>query len=469
MTSLRTISKALALSVVIFASANTVWVMKAAGSQDVKSEKELEAHTPVVEEDAPKEDASKEEAGNTGDVLDENSLLRTSSSYEELPQGQLQPWRIVRRLQQIQDGIAAGQPFAQEQYAGQLEQASFDIAQLKDDTWEHERNLDALAVFLMIGGNQDLADKALRISSLGLKEKVFLEAALAFTRRDVSRANALMLLIDHNALPYSMSAQFALAKSMTVSSSNLEVAKSYLMEARRLAPGSLIEEASIRRAIRIAGEMKSFDDLYALYRTYLTRFSKSHYFSDFVRNVSFAAVRMPSKREKSVLNMLNEIIDYADEKQKASVAVYVARYAAISGRQELSTWAQSQTVGKLRPNSKLYTRMQLYAAASKIVQVEETAKTMDEALNINPELLDRSDLSILNAVNMLGSRILTSQEEMISEQAARLTVPNKTDKQKIQDIKIQEMVDQEVQENAILSKANMLFSDIEKLMPKGAK
>ncbi|MBO6814761.1 MAG: hypothetical protein JJ891_07860 [Rhizobiaceae bacterium] len=395
--------------------------------------------------------------------------LRKSSEYVELPSGEHQPWRAVRKLQKLQDDIVAGVPFAQDAYTEYLRIAAVEMDKLGDDAWEYERNLDALAVFLMFGGATELGYKALRKSSRERVHRIFLEAALSFVERDVGRAYGLMQVIDHTALPASMGAQLALAKSMTLSSSNLELSRTYLDEARRLAPGSLVEEASLRRLIRIAGETKSFESLKAYFQAYLMRFEKSYYFNDFVRNFGFAAVRMPARHETEILEMLNHLVRHTTTRQTASIAVYVARYAAISARSQLAAWSEMQTKGKLRPNSKLHTRMKLYAAASRIVMSEETMRTMETAGSISPEMLDQGDVKILNAVNLIGDRILMNQENMLLELETRMSAPDRSQKQKETDLQEQEVIRNEVEHNPVVQRATTLFEEIGSLAPELAQ
>ena len=183
---------------------------------------------------------------------------------------------LVRALQRLQDEIAVGKPRSLEAYRILLLRVSVWMEELDPSVWNHERNLDALAVYLLIGGKTELGYKALQTTKLEEWQKLTLEAALAYAERDAGTAYDRMLRIDHQALPPSISAQFALAKSMVSSSTDLELSAKYLQEARRLAPGTLIEEAALRRAIRISGETASFGEFVSMSKSYLHRFRKSH-------------------------------------------------------------------------------------------------------------------------------------------------------------------------------------------------
>ena len=234
----------------------------------------------------------------------------------------------------------------------------------------------------------------------------------AYAERDLGKAYELMLELDHLALPPSMSAQFALAKSMIVSSTNLDLALIYLREARRLAPGTLIEEGAIRRSIRIAGETKAIEDFYQLSRTYLRRFRSSHYFNDFLRNFGFALVRMPRNKEAELLDFLKEILSHVDDAQQVTVAAYIARHTIISGRRKISLWASNMALERLAEGSVLYKRMQLYSASVKIVNQENSQAAMAILETIIADKLDHTDQKILSTAKMLGKQILQNSAQV---------------------------------------------------------
>jgi chorismate synthase len=128
-----------------------------------------------------------------------------------------------------------------------------------------------------------------------------------------------------------------------------------------------------------------------------------------------------------------------------------------------------QTKGKLRPNSKLHTRMKLYAAASRIVMSEETMRTMETAGSISPEMLDQGDVKILNAVNLIGDRILMNQENMLLELETRMSAPDRSQKQKETDLQEQEVIRNEVEHNPVVQRATTLFEEIGSLAPELAQ
>ena len=365
----------------------------------------LPIHAHAAGSDAPAEATKEAQDSKQSEEAEVSgpSIARTTSSYAKLPEGKHQPWRLVRALQLVQDGIAAGKPGGLELYRRLLAKTSEWMLTQNRAVWQHERNLDAVAVYLLIGGNPEVGELAYTRSGLSYPQKLPLDAAISYANRDFATARELMAAIDHTALPASASAQFALAKSMIASSSDLATANKYLGEARRLAPGTLIEEASLRRALRISGETKNLDDFRMLSGIYFNRFRDSHYFSDYLKNFVFALVRMPD--EEKMLAEFKDLISEFNEEQQIAITSYAARKAITSGQTQLAQWASQWALGRLDEQSKLHTRMQLYAVAAGIVEKELIWESMETFETITRGELDESHQKLFDAVTSLSERI----------------------------------------------------------------
>ena len=331
--------------------------------------------------------------------------IRTQSSYAKLPSGEFQPWRMMRKLQKIQDNIAAGKPGALEEYRRMLVDYSDTMLNYGNEYWSHERNLDAATLYVLVGGNPQVGIHALENSSLGNVAKYTLKAAIAYNQRNVSEAYNMMNEIDPSVLPPSLAAQFALTRAMVTSSIDLDLTTKYLMIARKLAPGTLIEEASLRRQLRISGRKKNFDDFKYLSSTYIRRFGNSHYIGDFLRSFAYGIIQMPSDNQMEALEELKALFEDLSQDQILVILAYVARNATILGKTKLAHWSANQALEKFRPGSKLHTRMKLYAVASGIINEEHTEELSKLLTEIEMEALDLNDKKLFGAVSALSLRL----------------------------------------------------------------
>ena len=372
---------------------------------------ELNSASPAVDDVEQEEVVGEEVVEDTTDATEDEAetpkpTVRTGFGYEALPEGSQQPWRLVRGLQRAQDNIIAGRPRAEDAYRLLLVNLSRVMASLDNSVWNHERNVDALATFILLGGNTELGYKALQKTQLDELQTQPLKASLAFAQRDLARAQRLLAEFDPSALPPSMAAHFALARSMAVAATDIELAKTYLNEARKLAPGTLVEEAALRRLIRIAGETRSFDDLVFLSKTYMSRFRNSYYFKDFLTNVSFGLVRMPKEREEDVLSLLKQILANADMSEKVGVAIYVSRHSTLAGKKTLSYWTSELGLDLLPEGSRDYARLQLYKSAIDVVEKEKVPAALGMLEALQDFDFSEKDKLILSSALLLGKQIL---------------------------------------------------------------
>jgi len=335
------------------------------------------------------------------------SDFRVFSSYAELPSGKDQPWRLVRRLQQAQDLIAAGIPGAMENYRAMLLDSSQKMLGYQNHIWSFERNLDAAAIYVLIGGNPEVGKLALQKSYLGNASKSPLQAALAYNGDNFPEAYRMLNAIDPQVLPPSLAGQFALTRAMVTSSRDIALTAKYLKIARKLSPGTLIEEASLRRQLRISGRSKNFKEFKYLSSTYLRRYPNSHFINDFLKAYAYGLVQMPLDVELSALSELQNLLKILDKRQRLFVLAFVARNGTILGKIKLARWASLEALERLKEGSKLHTRMQLYAVASGIVNKDNTEEAAGMLEKIDSDALDISDKKLFDAVSSLSLRLLS--------------------------------------------------------------
>ncbi len=337
--------------------------------------------------------------------LVEHDEYKPHIAYQPLPRGKNQPWRLIRELQHAQDAIVSGNPRSLDEYRMMLVNYSRILLRQGDEVWANERNLYAAAVYVMIGGNPAVGIKAAGASSLDNSNKVPLNAAVAYAERRFDVARRLMKEIDHKLLPAFSSAQFALAKSMVYSSINLKLAGFYLDEARRLAPGTLIEEASLRRGLRIAGEKHDLAKFRYLTATYINNFGQSLYFGDFLRIFALELTRMPEETKGDLLAHLKGVLDMLNERQQLILVTYVAANATIKGKLGIASFSSKFALGRLKKGSKLHTRMSLYYSASGIVQHSLLRDALNQMKTVNRVKLDTNDQVLYDAVKIVAAQL----------------------------------------------------------------
>jgi len=324
---------------------------------------------------------------------------------EPLPEGKMQPWRLVRSLQKVQDEIANGTPNSLGIYRKLLVETSRWLQDLDEHVWAHERNVLALAVYVLAGGNPSVGRQVQKVAGLNPSRKRSLEAALAYVDRDYYRARNLLLEIDHTILPHSAAGQFALAKAMVTSSRDIDVAMEYLDEVRRLSPGTLLEEAALRRSIRISGEKRDIQKLSNYSNLYLRRFDKSAYFGDFLRNYAVGVVKVPKSQGAEVLKHLKSVLPQLSDNQKVFLVISVLRGSVISGRLVTGRWASNWLLNNTQNNDKFRARIKLYSIAMGILDPDDFDEAFRNLKQLPREQFQEQDQKLHDALMKMGRRI----------------------------------------------------------------
>lgn len=383
--------------------------------------------------------------------------------------GNSQPWQLVRRLQHAQDAIVMGKQGSLEVYRKLLVNYSGLMLAQGKDVWSSKKNLMAAAVYVLAGGNPAVGIKAVEASELDDEAKRPLIAVVAYAERNFSASRKLLIALDHTNIPSSAAAQFALAKSMVTSSTDLGLAKAYLNEARRLAPGTLVEEAALRRSFRIVDDNSSLEEYRLNASSYVRNFRKSLYFSDFLKNFSFGLMRLPRGKEQEVLKYLKSFFEELNENEQLRILVYTARSATVSGRVETAYWSSKRALELLNPKNKFHARMRLYFSASGVVQPKTFKASVAEFSKINRSALDNNDQKLFDAVAVLVKRLQGGPMDL-----AKLNDIGYGKKQAYPDDVLDEpRVNKNeaviLNSNKVIIRAQKLFSDLDNIMSEQSR
>ena len=304
----------------------------------------------------------------------EAHTVQRELSYASLPQGDDQPWKLVRNLQRLQDGIAGGETSKVDEYRFEINRVGRILSNAGSQVWQVQRNLDAAAMLLMFGGDVEVGRRALHDTQLGEMDKAPLQAAVDYRQSNFRDASKYFAHLNLETLPPSMRAQFAFIAGVVYGNSDAKSAEKQFDNAALLAPGTLVEEASLRRLMAIAGLNHDAEKLGKIARQYTDRFANSPYYGDFVRNFYLAAIAMPESEFDKVEEKLQFVIDRLPDEKRLEIMTVIAEKAVGFGRLKLAMWAAGGALPLARDNSARQQRLRLYLAAAKLPTVE----TFDE-------------------------------------------------------------------------------------------
>jgi chemotaxis protein MotC len=338
-----------------------------------------------------------------------NGLVAPPIGDGEAPE-ESSPVRLVRRLQQLQDQMAAGSPGAVRRQRVLLDSIEDVFGAAKPETWADPANAHALVTFVLSGGNPAaLRDVLGRTPPPPIDERL-MRGVLAYVEGREDQAATLLADVDVLAVPPSMGAQLALAKAALAVSSDLPLAIGMLDTARLLAPGTLAEEAALRREIFVVSQTDDLEKFELLSTQYLARFRYSVYAGNFRQRFAAALTRMDFIDDPEESHRLDDMLADLDVESRRDIYLLVARAAVNRGLTFASTFAAERALAISDPNSVDAARGRLYRAAVLVVTPSGLSAGLADLRSVDPARLPPDDAALHQAASSTAKLILTAPD-----------------------------------------------------------
>ena len=327
----------------------------------------------------------------------------------------------TRTLERIQDATASGDYSAVELQSKLIIQMETDLRTAKQSELQDDRSLRAVAVYLFSGGNPDIAENRLAPLKIEPAKKTLLDGALAYARGDKANAIKFLTDIDLASLPANLAGRVALVKAILTSAEDLKSALLLLSAARSFMPGTLVEEAALRRCINFAGKLPDIDQLEHCASLYIRRFPRSVYWREFEENFTLSMVEGDYLKSGGSMPRLMLILKDLPSFEYRRMLLKISKAALDHGRYSLATLNAEKALELSRTDSAEMARSNLYLGAIMIVQenLENGKKKLEQ---LDRRQLDQSDQVLLKKALDLARQIATTPD-MTEEQAMKSQSP----------------------------------------------
>jgi chemotaxis protein MotC len=219
---------------------------------------------------------------------------------------------------------------------------------------------------------------------------------MQYTKGDLGRASAALRDAEPGDVPADIGHILALVKGTIFAGQDAGRALAYLDYARLVGPGTLIEEAALRRSISLSVETNDNDRFLGASEQYVRRFLHSPYASQFADSFVAGVVRLQSTID---LGRTSAIIDGMTPEQAKVVYLRLARQAAIERLSALLAFATS-ALETHAPEAGDDPRAALYSALA-LVASEEIMDVREQLARIDASRLSSSDRVLLEAAKAL--------------------------------------------------------------------
>jgi chemotaxis protein MotC len=203
-----------------------------------------------------------------------------------------------------------------------------------------------------------------------------IEATLAYATGDAAKAAEEFAAIEPRALPPSLAGQAALVKATVIMDGDPNEALALLDFARLLMPGTLVEEAALRRGVALAGMLKDAQRFERLAGQYLRRFPHSAYAGGFHQQFAAGFVAIGAAEHDQTIERLRVLLADLPPAARGEVYLAIAREAMLAGLTHTARFAADQAIVLTAPASAELARAQLFGGAMRAASVEAAAGTV---------------------------------------------------------------------------------------------
>ena len=315
------------------------------------------------------------------------------------------PYIAIRDLERLQDRIAAGDSLAAAAHAKAIAQTAVAFAGAKPAVWADERNARALALYLFSGGNAAVIAKAIPRDAVAKSTQTLYDGALAYGLGDDDKAREGLLPIEARSLPSNLGGHLALVQATLLAGNDKARAVERLDLARLLEPGTLVEEAALRKELMLLDV--GGDDLpkfTLLSRRYAGSFPRSVYFANFRQLLGQAAMAAGSNDSPAFGARLEQIVEVLDTQDRCHLFLSVAREALLTGRFNMAAFASEKAQSLARRSETDQARAMVYFGAATIAgpSYEAGRKSLNAAavarLGANDQALRQSALAVADMI-----------------------------------------------------------------------
>ncbi|MBS9479327.1 hypothetical protein [Ancylobacter radicis] len=323
-------------------------------------------------------------------------------------------YRELRELQRLQDRMARGDASALPEQNALLEAIDEQFRSADPSVWKDPNNARALVVYVLSGGNPKTLRAILANGADPAIDPRLVRGAVAYVEGRESDAIKDLGEIDARTLPASLAGQVALAQAALWVRRDQARAAILLDQARILAPGTLVEEGALRRAILVAAQGNDLVAFERLTATYLGRFRHSVYAGNFRQRFAAALTRMSFIDNAEEFHRIDDVLRQIEPEGRRDILLTVAQGAVVQGKTGAAIMAADRVL-KAAPVASLDAqRATLYRGAAMAASATDYETAALQLRGVSHDRLSPPDAQLLDAaLTVVGS----------IEQAANVPAP----------------------------------------------
>ena len=337
-------------------------------------------------------------------------------SRAQLMSDSLEPYQMLRSLQFVQDSVVMGDHSAGEMQRFMLSTIDRRLRDINPRVFDDPRNVDAALIYAMSGGNPATLEFLVSRDTAGNFDTRVADVLRKYlSGRGLLIANSLSAMVpEYRDQP--IGAYLALVAGNVMIAKDPKQALGFFDWARLVAPGTIVEEAALRRSVAIAVEGDHVEQAMSYSRRYARRFVHSPYAGQFAD----LFVRLVVKHFGTITQEdIAGTLEFMDDDRAQEVYLRIARQATIDGNAELAAIAaqKAKDRGRDRPSPGGATA-RLYSGVANLSmgRMEGVVETLR---NIPEEQLTAEDRALRDAAKRIAEQVTQVPDETSLEQDAQ--------------------------------------------------
>lgn len=305
---------------------------------------------------------------------------------------------IVRDLNVMQNRMVAGDSVARDQAAKQFDAVERAIGAADPAIWTDESNVRAAIVYLLCGGASGKLRAFLDAKNVDGSLSPLLAASVQYADGDPAAAKALSGF-DARQYPPLLGGHLALVQGGALMGSDKPRAIELFDLARLLMPGSLVEEAALRREMSILDPSRDGEKLGLLAVRYATKYRASPFARHFWEMLPAMALSTPASASQGARFGL--IFDKAPPNERIDFYLALSRRALLAGNlvEAGATVDKAASVGS---DAMARKRVGAYRIALATLRDEQSASAL-RALDVAG--LPRADIDLIELVTSVETKL----------------------------------------------------------------
>jgi chemotaxis protein MotC len=295
-------------------------------------------------------------------------LLATSPAVAQTTNvSDKKPFELVRELQIFQDQAVLKSKNARAQQTDLIAKVAAQLTNVDASAWADRRNARAAVIYVLSGGDPRVLSKLLGSgATLGVDDQL-VKAALAYGERRDTEATQLLDGVDLESLDRSVGGHVALVRALLVAKGDPRKAIALLDRARIIAPGTMVEEAALRRQAILAAKVGDLDAFEALSSQYFRRFASSIFERSFERQFAKEVVSKSYAADAKRLPKLEKLLRGLSDAQRRETCLAIAEEGIAVADVEIVRFAARLAGMDAKAQPLEAMRMLLFEAAAVIV------------------------------------------------------------------------------------------------------